>query len=62
MEAPCYIVVRDDDLARLEAAVNDRIDDGYSIAGALFAVTPAQGGVLFVQPMVMEFGDDEVEG
>ena len=58
MEALPYIIVRDNDLARLEAAVNERIDEGYSIAGTLFAVTPAQGGVLYVQPMVMEFDDD----
>jgi hypothetical protein len=58
MEAQSYIVVRDNDLARLEAAVNERIDEGYSIAGSLFAVTPAQGGVLYVQPMVIEFADD----
>ncbi|HEX4884282.1 MAG TPA: hypothetical protein VFX05_09100 [Casimicrobiaceae bacterium] len=61
MEAQPYLVVRDNDLARLEAAVNERIDDGYSIAGPLFAVTPAQGGVLYVQPMVIEFDDTGVE-
>jgi hypothetical protein len=59
MPALPYIVVRDNDLARLETTVNERIEEGYSIAGALFAVTPAQGGVLYVQPMVMEFDDDE---
>lgn len=61
MQALPYIVVRDNDLARLEATVNERIDEGYSIAGMLFAVTPAQGGVLYVQPMVMEFDADEDE-
>lgn len=61
MESQSYIVVRDNDLARLEAAVNERIDEGYAIAGSLFAVTPAQGGVLYVQPMVMEFADDDEE-
>jgi hypothetical protein len=61
MEPQSYIVVRDNDLARLEAAVNERIDEGYAIAGSLFAVTPAQGGVLYVQPMVIEFADDDEE-
>jgi hypothetical protein len=61
MEAQPYIVVRDNDLARLEASVNERIDEGYSIAGPLFAVTPAQGGVLYVQPMVIEFEDTGIE-
>jgi hypothetical protein len=63
METPSYLVVRDNDLARLEAAVNERIDEGYAIAGSLFAVTPAQGGVLYVQPMVIEFDveDDDEE-
>jgi hypothetical protein len=60
METQSYIVVRDNDLARLEAAVNDRIDEGYAVAGTLFAVTPAQGGVLYVQPMVMELASDEL--
>jgi hypothetical protein len=60
METQSYIVVRDNDLARLEAAVNDRIDEGYAVAGTLFAVTPAQGGVLYVQPMVLEFASDEL--
>ena len=61
MEAQPYIVVRDNDLARLETSVNERIDEGYSIAGPLFAVTPAQGGVLYVQPMVIEFEDTGIE-
>ena len=60
MEAQSYIVVRDNDLARLEATVNERIDEGYAVAGTLFAVTPAQGGVLYVQPMMMEFEAYEV--
>lgn len=64
MESPTYLIVRDNDLARLEEAVNDRIEEGYSLAGQLFAVTPAQGGVLYVQPLVLEFeeaDDDEDE-
>lgn len=61
MEGPTYIIVRDNDLARLEAAVNERIDEGYAIAGTLFAVTPAQGGVLYVQPMALEFDVDDDE-
>jgi hypothetical protein len=62
METPTYLIVRDNDLARLEEAVNDRIDEGYSLAGQLFAVTPAQGGVLYVQPLVLEaLEDDEAE-
>lgn len=60
METQSYIVVRDNDLARLEAEVNDRIDEGYAVAGTLFAVTPAQGGVLYVQPMVLELAADEL--
>jgi hypothetical protein len=61
MESPTYLIVRDNDLARLEEAVNDRIEEGYSLAGQLFAVTPAQGGVLYVQPLVLEFDEDEDE-
>ena len=56
---PIYLVVRDNDLARLEAAVNERLDEGYSLGGHLFAVTPAQGGVLYVQPLVLEIEEDE---
>ena len=56
-----YLIVRDNDLARLEQAVNDRIDEGYSLAGQLFAVTPAQGGVLYVQPLVLEMAEDEAD-
>jgi len=60
MEAtPTYLIVRDNDLARLEAAVNERLEQGYSLAGQLFAVTPAQGGALYVQPLVMEMLEDE---
>ena len=62
METPTYTIVRDNDLGRLEAAVNERIDDGYAIAGALFAVTPAQGGALYVQPMSLEFDVDNEAG
>jgi hypothetical protein len=61
MESPTYLIVRDNDLARLEVAVNDRIEEGYSLAGQLFAVTPAQGGVLYVQPLVLEFDEDDDE-
>lgn len=56
---PLYLIVRDNDLSRLEMAVNERLDDGYSIGGQLFAVTPAQGGVLYIQPLVLEIEDDE---
>jgi hypothetical protein len=59
MATPNYLIVRDNDLARLEEAVNARIDDGYSLAGQLFAVTPAQGGVLYVQPLVLEYDEDD---
>lgn len=62
MESPSYLIVRDNDLARLEAAVNERIDEGYALAGHLFAVTPAQGGVLYVQPLVYEYADEEEDG
>jgi hypothetical protein len=61
MESPTYLIVRDNDLARLEEAVNDRIEEGYSLAGQLFAVTPAQGGVLYVQPLVLELEEVEDE-
>ena len=62
MEAsPTYLIVRDNDLARLEAAVNERIEEGYSLAGQLFAVTPAQGGALYVQPLVLELVDEDEE-
>jgi hypothetical protein len=61
MESPTYLIVRDNDLARLEEAVNDRIEEGYSLAGQLFAVTPAQGGVLYVQPLVLELEEVEAE-
>lgn len=56
-----YLIARDNDLTRLEASVNARIEEGYALAGQLFAVTPAQGGVLYVQPLVMEFDDDDDE-
>jgi len=59
MESPTYLIVRDNDLSRLEMAVNARIDEGYSLAGQLFAVTPAQGGALYVQPLVMELVDED---
>jgi hypothetical protein len=61
MDPPTYLIVRDNDLARLEGAVNDRIEEGYSLAGQLFAVTPAQGGVLYVQPLVLEFDEEGEE-
>jgi hypothetical protein len=61
MESPTYLIVRDNDLARLEEAVNDRLVEGYSLAGQLFAVTPAQGGVLYVQPLVLEFDEEDDE-
>ena len=61
MESPTYLIVRDNDLARLEQAVNERIEDGYSLAGQLFAVTPAQGGVLYVQPLVLEVEEEDEE-
>jgi hypothetical protein len=61
MDSPTYVIVRDNDLARLEAAVNERIDEGYALAGHLFAVTPAQGGVLYVQPLVYEYEDEDEE-
>ena len=60
-DSPVYLIARDNDLTRLEAAVNARIEEGYSLAGQLFAVTPAQGGVLYVQPLVMEFEDEDEE-
>lgn len=59
MDSPTYLIVRDNDLARLEEAVNERIEEGYSLAGQLFAVTPAQGGVLYVQPLVIEYEEEE---
>ena len=59
--SPTYLIVRDNDLARLEAAINERLEEGYSLAGQLFAVTPAQGGALYVQPLVMEMLEDEEE-
>ena len=59
--SPTYLIVRDNDLSRLEMAVNERIEEGYSLAGQLFAVTPAQGGALYVQPLVMEMLEDEDE-
>jgi hypothetical protein len=61
MDFPSFLVVRDNDLARLEQAVNDRIEEGYSLAGQLFAVTPAQGGVLYVQPLVLEMDEDDAD-
>jgi hypothetical protein len=62
MDLPTYVIARDNDLARLEATVNERIDEGYALAGHLFAVTPAQGGVLYVQPLIYEYEDDDVVG
>ena len=59
MDSPTYLIVRDNDLARLEEAVNERIEEGYSLPGQLFAVTPAQGGVLYVQPLVIEYEEEE---
>ena len=61
MDTPTYLIVRDNDLARLERLVNERIQDGYSLAGQLFAVTPAQGGALYVQPLLLEYEDEEEE-
>ena len=59
METPTYVIVRDNDLARLERTVNERIEEGYSLAGQLFAVTPAQGGALYVQPLLLEYEEDD---
>jgi hypothetical protein len=61
MDTPTYLIVRDNDLARLERLVNERIGEGYSLAGQLFAVTPAQGGALYVQPLLLEYADEEEE-
>lgn len=61
MESPTYLIVRDNDLSRLETAVNQRIEEGYSLAGQLFAVTPAQGGALYVQPLLLEYEEEEDE-
>ena len=61
LDSPAYLIARDNDLSRLEATVNIRLEEGYSLAGQLFAVTPAQGGVLYVQPLVMEYEDEEEE-
>jgi hypothetical protein len=61
METPTYLIARDNDLARLERLVNERIEEGYSLAGQLFAVTPAQGGALYLQPLLLEYADEEEE-
>ena len=61
IDAPAYLIARDHDLSRLEAEVNARLEEGYSLAGQLFAVTPAEGAFLYLQPLVLEL-DKEEEG